>query len=114
MLVALSIMGGGFILIGKWLMAESFKIMPFRVYEGGITKTSVPFRDGLEGREVFVPAGDVEKVTFESMYAPKVGMVYFYLFHLSDGDRFSISDKDMEEVRPILRDVLRCPIEGSS
>ena len=114
MLVALSLLGGGLVLIGIWIMVESIKIMPFRVYEGGVTLISVTLRDGLDGREAFVPARDIEKVTLESVYVPKRGTVYYYEFHRIDGENFSISKSKMDDTRHLLEYVLRCPIEGSN
>lgn len=112
MRIVLLTMAGMFAYIGAWVAVGSVRTMPFRVYEGGVTDTYVPFRDGLAGREAFVPASKIEKVTWESRYLPKVGVSYYYLFHRIDGDDFSTSVKEPEEMTPLLRQVLPCPVEG--
>ncbi len=103
-----------FILIAVILVALSFKSMPFRVYQRGVTMTRVPFRDGLAGRETFVPAGEIARVTYEGTYVPRGGYVEYFRFHLVDGGNFNVSvdDGDEERVTGLLMEVLRCEVEG--
>ena len=91
-----------------------FKFMPFRIYERGVTMVKVPFRDGLAGREIFVPAGEIAKVTYETTYQPRGGPVEHFRFHRLDGEGFNavVEDGDLERVTGLLRDVLTCEVEG--
>ena len=106
------VMAGMFIALSVMVALLAFKSMPFKIYEGGVTLPVVPLRDGLDGREVFVPSREISKVTYESTYVSKVGIVYYFRFHRVDGEDFSVSPKDPKEVTYLLFRVLRCEVEG--
>jgi len=107
----LLLLAGLFVLIAVMIVTESIKTLPFRVYERGITKPYVSLRDGLDGRETFVPSEDVKEVTWETVYVPKGGPVQHFRFHLVDGTTFDISGKQADELSPWLLHVLPCPVE---
>jgi hypothetical protein len=101
-----------FIALSVVVTLLAFKSMPFKIYEGGVTLPVVPLRDGLDGREVFVPSTEISKVTYESTYVSKVGVVHYFRFHRVDGEDFNVSAKDPREVTHLLFQVLRCEVEG--
>ena len=103
-----------FVVLSVGFVMLSFRGMPFRVYERGVTMRTVSFRDGLAGREAFVPAGEIARVTYETTYYFKVGDVEHFRFHRLDGETFDIApdDGDEERVTGLLRRVLRCDVEG--
>jgi hypothetical protein len=109
------VMAGMFGLLGVWIGLAAFQGMPFKIFEGGVTLPMVPMvplRDGLAGREVFVPSREISEVTYESTYVSKVGVVYYFRFHRHDGKDFSVSSKNEKEVTRLLFRVLQCPVEG--
>jgi hypothetical protein len=106
------LIGGMCVFFGVVYIISAIKDMPFKVYEGGVTLPTVPFRDGLDGRETFVPASDIIKVTSKTIYLPKSGPVAFYVFHRTGGDNFLVRAKDRRTVTPLLRRVLKCPVDG--
>jgi hypothetical protein len=105
-------LGAMFGIIGVMLAVSSFKDMPFKVYERGVTLPIVPLRDGLAGRETFVPSREISKVTYESTYVPKGGIVYYFRFHRFPGKDFNVSVKRPEEVTYWLFEALSCDVEG--
>ena len=111
MRVFLLFMAGMFVLIAVLLVTMSIKIMPFRVYEGGVTRTMVPLRDGLEGRESYVPSEDVKEVTWETIHNTKGPPSQHFRFHLVDGTTFDVSGRKADELAPWLLHVLPCPVE---
>ncbi|NIP34236.1 MAG: hypothetical protein GWN97_05345, partial [Thermoplasmata archaeon] len=59
-------MGALVTLVGYGMVRAQVTRMPFRVYERGFTKTSVPFSQGLKRRESLVYHDMLEKVTIDS------------------------------------------------
>ncbi len=102
--------GSVFVLLALWLATEVITSMPFRVYKGGVTLTKVPLRDGLAGRETFVPVGNITEVTWGT--APEPGSGDSFHFHLEEGEDFSVWVKDPEKVTRLLFRTLWCPVEG--
>jgi len=100
------------VFVGVLTIRTAVRDMPFRVYAGGVTLPLVPFRDGLAGRETFVPASDIVEVTSETVRYPKSGPVDFYVFHRTGGDEFWVQAKHRERVSSLLREVLACPVKG--
>ena len=97
--------------LGALMIRGAIRDMPFKVYEGGVTLSTVPVHDGWAGRETFVPASDIVKVTGEITHPPKSGPVYYYVFHRKGGDTFWVNAKDRRRVTPLLKEVLDCPVE---
>ncbi len=106
------VLSGMFVLLAGLLVVLSIKMMPFRVYEGGVTLSMVPTRDGLAGREVFVPSWEIESVTYVVKSGARGGVIEYFDFHRLGGEDFHVSVRFPEEVTPYLFQVLRCPVEG--
>ena len=102
-----------FVLAGMILVGTAGS-MPFRVYEGGVTMPKVPLRRGLAGREVFMPAALISRVTWEKEHVRRVGEVERFRFHRLDGETFDAAadDGDEKRVAGLLRKVLPCEVEG--
>jgi hypothetical protein len=101
---------GSCVFLAAMLVILSIKTMPFKVYQMGVTMSMVPLRDGLAGRETFVPASDIVDVRFKTIYRPKTGPEDIFVFHLADGEIFSVSTNHHRTVTSLLRRVLQCPV----
>ena len=108
----LLVSGCGLVLVAAGLVMAGIRTMPFRVYERGVTRTHVPLRDGLAGRETFVPAEEVRRVTWETFYYTSAGPTHHFRFHLLDGTTYDVSGDHPGDVMPWLLRVLPCPVEG--
>ena len=108
-------LGVAFFVFAAFLVVIIFKFKPIRIYEGCVTIQKVPFREGLAGRGVFVVAGEIAKVTYETTKALIGGNIEYFRFHRLDGENFDISvdDGDEERMTRLLRSVLRCEGEGA-
>lgn len=102
--------GSIFVILGVVLVVMAIKYTPFRVYKGGVTLTNVTFRDGLAGRETFVPVGSIKEVTYG--WVPSNGGCTGFRFHLEEGEDFNVSVTDPKKLTRVLFQVLWCPVEG--
>ncbi len=103
-----------FLALAAALMVRPIKYMPFRVYERGVTMTPVSFRDGLTGREAFVPASEITRVTYEASDVLRMGDVEHFHAHRRSAESFDIyvDTGDHMRVARMLREVLSCEVEG--
>ena len=102
--------GSMMVLLDLWFATVVITSMPFRVYTGGVTLPKVPLRDGLVGRETFVPVGNIKEVTWGTVPEPSGGSGF--RFHLEKGEDFSVSVEDPEKITRLLFRTLWCPVEG--
>ncbi len=110
----------GLAMVGVYLIGAvfigtlPFREMPNKVYERGVTMNRVSLRDGLRGREAFVPAEAISHAKFKTSHHPRHGESRYFHFTRLDGDSFKFFVKrgDEEFVARLLRQVLGCEVEG--
>jgi hypothetical protein len=107
-------MVGVFLFGAVYIGTFPFREMPNKIYERGVTLNQVSLRDGLRGREAFVPSEDISHAKFKRSHHPKYGESRYFHLTRFDGESFNFSVKhgDEEFVAKLLKHVLRCEVEG--